>query len=422
MATSPTERTLASDPTFLRSASELYGAGASAAPRRYAELCSGLTGDVRFFSSPGRAELVGNHTDHNGGLVLAGAIEADIACAAVATDSPIARVESAGFPPFELDLSDLGARESERGTSKALLRGVCRGLVDRGYAVGGFDARMSSAIFPGAGVSSSAALELLFCEALSVMRNGGSIDPTTKALIGRFAENEYFGKPSGLMDQLTIARGGISLMDFGPDIPVASSVPNAFGDLSLFVIDCGGDHSRLTAAYAAVRSEMREIAGFFGRERLGEVAESAFRAALPALKTRYPGRSVLRAAHFFDENRRVKDAFRAMSANDEPAFLKALAESGASSMACLQNCCMPGDVAQRIPLALYLCSRNASALACRVHGGGFEGTILALARDSDAARFADGMSKFFGAKSVLRTKIRQKGAAELKWEASSAHA
>ena len=414
MARKITKETLLGSRTFVESAASVYTVSPEAAAERYARLAEGLE-NVRLFSSPGRAELVGNHTDHNHGLVVAGSIDLDVACAVQKTDDGVITVISEGFDPFTVSVDDLPVEGKLFGTTKALLRGVVKGFLDRGYKVGGFIAKANSNIFKGAGVSSSAAFELLLCEILNVLYNDGKIDFVEKAIISRFAENVYFGKPSGLMDQLTISRGGVSYMDFSTEIPGSESVDWKFDDLSLVIINCGGDHCNLTGEYAAIRTEMELIASYFGKKVLGEVDPKSFFDAIPDLRSRFSGRAILRALHFFTENARVKATKVAVDKKDRESFLHLITESGLSSYTMLQNCYPAGDAEQPVPLALTICSLDEDTLAYRVHGGGFAGTILAFVDTQKVSDYTKRMKSIFGDENVFGVKVRKYGATEIKY-------
>lgn len=413
MARTLTKETLWANPVFLSFAKKLYTADLKSVCARYAALAEGLDGDVRLFSSPGRAELVGNHTDHNHGLVIAGSIDLDVACAAVKTDDGVITVVSEGYDPFTVNVNELPVDGQLFGSTKALVRGVVKGFIDRGYAAGGFTAHASSNIFKGAGVSSSAAFELLICEILNKFYNDGKIGYTEKAIISRFAENVYFGKPSGLMDQLTISRGDVSFMNFGTEIPTAETADWHFDDTSLVIINCGGDHCNLTGEYSAIRSEMESVAAYFDKKVLGDVDEEKFFAAIPDLRKKFSGRAVLRAIHFFEENRRVKQTEKAILNGDKAAFLKNITESGLSSYMLLQNCYPAGDVNQPVSLALAIAARHKYTLACRVHGGGFAGTILTFVDTVNSVSYVEEIANVFGKENVFCIKIRKLGATEI---------
>ncbi|HBF86229.1 MAG TPA: galactokinase, partial [Clostridiales bacterium] len=282
----------------------------------------------RFFSSPGRAEILGNHTDHNHGLVLVAAISCDILAAVAKRDDGKVKICSEGYSPFTVDLSDLSVSPKEKGTSVALTRGVARAIKDRGFDIGGFTAYLTSDVFRGAGVSSSAAYEVLISEIFNSLYLGGRLSAVDKAVISQYAENVYFGKPCGLLDQSGIAIGSLSRLDFKvPTSPVIEKYSMIEG-YTLVITNTGGDHAALTPHYAAIRSEMEEIAGYFGEKVLRDVPYVKYRDALPELMKKYSGRAVLRALHFYEENERVDEACAALSENDAQKFLKAVNDSG----------------------------------------------------------------------------------------------
>lgn len=410
MARALTKEVLLNNAAFINSAEKLYNGNLKNVCERYSALTEGLNDNVMFFSSPGRAELVGNHTDHNHGLVIAGSIDLDVVAAVNKTDDDVITIKSDGYDPFSVNVNDLPIEEKMYGTSTALLRGIVKGFLDRGYAVGGFTANADSNIFKGAGVSSSAAFELLLCEILNVLYNDGKIDATEKAIISRFSENVYFGKPSGLMDQLTISRGNVSFMNFGTEIPTSETVEWKFDNLSLVIINCGGDHCNLTEEYAAIRTEMESIAEFFNKPVLGEVPAEKIYSSLPELKQRFCGRAILRALHFAEENERVKITATAIAEENGEKFLEMITASGLSSALLLQNLYPSGDVEQNVPLALAIIKRDKDTLACRVHGGGFAGTVLSFVRSSDSDSYVSRMKQIFGEENVFGVKIRKYGA------------
>ncbi|MCR4660621.1 MAG: galactokinase [Clostridia bacterium] len=402
---------------FIKSINNLYGktCDTDKLAERYSNLSKGLNGKLYLFSSPGRAELIGNHTDHNHGLVLATSIDMDNAACVEKTDDNFVYICSQGFEPFTVDINKLEIDKKKYGTSEALLKGVLKGFIDRKYKVGGFKANIDSNIFKGAGVSSSAAFELLLCEILNVLYNDGQIDYITKAIISRYAENVYFGKPSGLMDQLTISRGGVSFMNFKHRIPKSKSAPWTLDNVSLIIINCGGDHCNLTDEYASIREDMNNISHYFGKKVLADVKEEDFYNNITDIKTKFTGRAILRAMHFFDENKRVKDAVKALNKGSEKKFLKLICESGYSSYMLLQNCFPTGDKEQPVTLALGIVSHNEKTLAYRVHGGGFAGTILCFVNDADSNDYVADMKKIFGNENVFKVKSRDYGAIELKY-------
>ncbi len=395
-------------PRFRASHGELYNNDISVEAERYSKLTDGLQGDISFFSSPGRAELIGNHTDHNNGFVLAATVDLDTVAAVVEADDIV--INSEGYPQVRVSLDDIDLNKQEYGSSHALVRGVLKGFLDRGLKIGGFVANTSSNIFKGAGVSSSAAFELLLCEILNTLYNNNEIDYVTKAVISQYAENEYFGKPSGLMDQLTISRGGVSFMDFADSkMPVSESINWGFSDLELVIINCGGDHCDLTGEYAEIRQDMHNVAELLGAASLRFVSETEFYKTLPKLHKKLGGRAVLRAKHFFDENTRVKKALTAINNNDKAEFLSLINASGKSSYEQLQNCYAKLDAEQNIPLALQYAERFQNLLAKRVHGGGFAGTILTMLDKQHAEQFTQHMQPLFGKENIFHLFIRKKG-------------
>ena len=415
MARALTKLNLLSNPTFLASVAELYDFPAEDVAERYSSLTEGMTDKVRFFSASGRAEMIGNHTDHNHGLVIASAIDMDVVAAVEPTSGKTITIKSVGYPAFTVDIDDEKIDKKYYGTSDALLKGVLKGFKDRGRKVGGFVANTDSRIFKGAGVSSSAAFELVLCEILNDLYNDGVMDFKEKAIISQFAENVYFGKPSGLMDQLTASHGGVSYMDFfDPKAPSAKSLAWPFDDIKLVIVNCGGDHCNLTDEYAAIRTDMHALAEYFGKPVLREVEYKDFMAALPELKQKFSGRAILRGLHFFEEDIRVEQAYAALEKKDLSSFLKLIDESGKSSYEQLQNCYPKGDVDQPIPLALAIVKRHEDTLACRVHGGGFAGTILNFVKKEKAAKYVEYLTDVFGDKNVFAISVRNPGPVEVK--------
>lgn len=395
--------------------SDIYPVNASAARERIKELSGKFYASAkstpRLFSSPGRIEILGNHTDHNGGKVLVGAIDCDTLAAVM----PSAGVDIAsdGYPSIAINVTDLDKRIEESGTSIGLVRGVMFSLRDMGYNIGGFTACVTSNVFSGAGVSSSASFEMLIAQIQNVLYNGGRIEPMILARAAKFAENVYFDKPCGLLDQSGIALGGVTYIDFF-DEPVIKSVEPELYNYDIILTNCGGDHSSLTDEYASIKREMNAVAVFFSKQNLSHVSEDEFYNALPALANAVPGRAILRAAHFFNENRRVDAAYRALTSGDTSEFFKAVKESGESSYKLLQNCYVPNDPEMRIPLALMLSNRLLTDGAVRVHGGGFMGTTLTFIKKEHAKAYCDSLSKVFGDKNILTAHLRRAGATEIR--------
>lgn len=393
---------------------------------RYAKLVkdfSGYFGDngidgLRLLSVPGRSEVGGNHTDHNHGKVLACSVDLDIIAAAVKTDDDLVTVKSEGFDADVIDLGALEPHAEETGHSASLVRGICHRLKELGFKVGGFNAYTTSRVLKGSGLSSSAAFEVMVVNIISHLFNGGGIDALTMAKISQYAENEYFGKPCGLMDQTACAVGGFVAIDFkDPENPVLEKVNFDFAKTghTLCIVDTAGSHSDLTADYAAIRSEMLGVAQFFGKENLRECDEDVFYKHIAEIRQKLGDRSVLRAMHFFEENHRVEKLAAALKAGNFEKFLWVIKESGRSSFMYLQNCyAIKAPESQGIPLALALSEKLlGSAGAFRVHGGGFAGTIQVFVPDEKLAGFTAAMSRVFGETSCHLLKVRPVGATAL---------
>ncbi len=363
-----------------------------------------------FFSSSGRAEIIGNHTDHERGKVVVSAITCDVVCAVKKRDDKRIEIYSEGFAPIRFSLNDTEPRADERGRSVALARGVMAALKKRKYRFGGFTAYTQSNIFRGAGVSSSAAFEVLLAEIVNHIYLGGALTAYDKAAVGQFAENVYFGKPCGLLDQTGVALGGMNAVDFkDPLRPVCERLTPPEG-YTVVIVNSGGSHAALTEHYAAIRAEMEQVAAYFHKKVLREVSYKEFFASLPALRGKVSERALLRAFHFFDENRRVELAADALKRGDTAAFLKQIDESGQSSLVCLQNAFVPGSVIQPIPLAMKISKEIVKDGAVRLHGGGFCGTILAYVADGEASGYQEEMAKVFGKENVFSTQTRNIGA------------
>lgn len=399
----------------------LYGehANKSAQDERYAKLADkfkkreGKFHNV-FISSPGRAEVLGNHTDHNHGKVIVGAISCDILAAVSENDENAIKICSEGYRDIRVDLNDLELKEREYGTSAALTRGVARALKNRGYGFGGFTAHITSNVFKGAGVSSSAAFELLIAECLNCLYLDGKAAAIEKAVAAQYAENVYFNKPCGLLDQSGIALGSLHKLDFLiPEKPAVQKLTAPKG-YTLVITNTGGDHSDLTEHYAAIKEEMHAVSKYFGKEFLREVNEEDFYGSLKELTKKFSGRALLRAIHFFDENKNVDRAAQALERGDAREFLNCVNASGESSLRCLQNNYVPGDVRQVIPLAIKYSEKIIKDGAVRIHGGGFAGTILAFVSDGEADGYVEQMRALYGRDNVFKAYIREKGTCEVK--------
>ena len=367
-----------------------------------------------FFSAPGRTEVGGNHTDHNLGCVLAAGVSLDIIAAVAPTDDGIITVKSEGFPQDDIDISDTDVRQSELNTSASLIRGMAAGFKKNGHAVGGFKAYTTSNVLKGSGLSSSAAFEVLIGTVLNGLYNDGSVSDVEIAQLSQYAENVYFGKPSGLMDQMASSVGGFITIDFGDkDKPVINSIDFDFSKSghSLCIIDTKGNHADLTPEYAAIPPEMKSVARFFGKEVLREITKEQLMENICEIRQNCGDRAVLRALHFFDDNERVAKEAAALNGGDFASFLKLVTESGNSSLAYLQNIFSAANVnEQGLTLALYLAKKLLDGEgACRVHGGGFAGTIQAFVPDSKLSDFKAGIERVFGEGSCYVLSIRNCG-------------
>ena len=337
----------------------------------------------RYFSAPGRTEISGNHTDHQRGRVLAAAVNLDTQAAVRCNGSDIIRIQSQGYPLVEVSLDALTPVESEINTTAALVRGVAARFVQLGCKVEGFDAYIESTVLPGSGLSSSAAFEVLIGTIINHLFFGAKVSQPEVAQIGQYAENVFFGKPCGLMDQTASAVGGLVTIDFADkENPVIRPVDFDFSTTghALCIIDSQADHADLTDEYAAITRELKAICAHFGKEVLTQVDEAAFYAAIPALRETCGDRAVMRAIHVFNENRRVPKQVACMEQGDFETFLRMETESGRSSWMCLQNVIPTGNVgAQAVAVALALCEHYLDGRgAYRVHGGGFAGTVQAF--------------------------------------------
>ena len=366
-----------------------------------------------FVSAPGRTEVVGNHTDHQNGRVLAASVNLDTVAAVAPRDDTRVVLYSAGYDaPFDVDIADEAVREEEKETTFALIRGVASRLRQLGYGVGGFDASVTSTVFKGSGLSSSAAFEVMLVAAFDALYNGWTIDAKENARISQYAENVYFGKPSGLLDQSASAVGGLVTMDFAVNPASVEKLNYDFGakGYAVCVVSAGGEHGNLTAEYAAVPAEMRQVAEAMGAKLLYEIAPEQLFAALPKLKNAVSDRAILRAFHFVDETRRVEDAVAALRADDLPGFLNTVIGSGESSWKLLQNLYVPASDNQEMPLALEMSRRMLQGRgAWRIHGGGFAGTILAFVPFDLLERYRAAMDGVFGQGATTVLSIRPEG-------------
>lgn len=372
--------------------------------------------NVELFSVPGRSEISGNHTDHNHGKVIAASVDLDIIAVAAKKEGNMIRVKSEGF---DMDTVDLHAKESyEKFTSSALIAGVADGLDKRGFEVCAFDAYTTSNVFKGSGLSSSAAFENMIGTIENHFANDGRIDFVTVSQISQYAENVFFGKPSGLMDQIACAAGGFVGIDF--EDPTEPKVQRLDFDLtangySLVIVNTGGNHAALNDEYAAITVEMKKISKFFGKEYLRELTKEEVLANVPVLREKVGDRAILRALHFFNENQRVSEQLEALGKGDLKSFFAKVTASGRSSLQMLQNIfCTSSPEEQGLTLALSLCGEVLSDdCAWRVHGGGFAGTIQVFVPCEQTAVFKKNIERFFGEGSCFILSVRTVGAVKL---------
>jgi len=378
----------------------------------------GAARSVELFSAPGRTEVGGNHTDHNHGRVLAAGINLDAVAAASMNDENIVRVKSEGYSIDLVNLEELGVMPNERLKSVALVRGVCAAFKRRGYKVGGFDAATASDVLAGSGLSSSAAFEVLLGTIMNHIYNGGKVSAVEIAQIAQYAENEYFGKPCGLMDQTASSVGGFVTIDFeNPKIPVIEKVDFDFSACghALCIVDTGGSHSGLTEEYAAVREEMESVAAALGGDTLRDVSQADFETRIPELRTEVGDRAVLRAMHFFADNARVVKQANALRAGDFEGFKAAVIESGNSSFMYNQNVFLcKNPQRQSVSIALCLSEKLLSGSgAWRVHGGGFAGTIQAFVPLDKLENYKARMESVFGLNACYVLSIRPVGGVKI---------
>lgn len=376
----------------------------------------GSSEGISLISAPGRTEIAGNHTDHNLGKVLAASVDLDTVAAVRKNDAMTVKLYSDLYDePFCVDLTELDPVPEEKETTTSLIRGTAAALRNAGYQIGGFDACVTSNVMRGSGLSSSAAFEVLLVKILSVLFNEDRIDAQENAYMSQWAENNYFMKPCGLMDQMASAVGGLVYIDFGGEKAKVEAIRYDFSEAGLgaCVVAVGGDHGNLTNEYASIPAEMKQAARELGGNVLRDV-EDKIEDGVALLKGRVPDRAILRALHFADENKRVDTMAAALRVGDADAFREGIIASGESSWKLLQNLCVPGSANQEMPLALELSDRFLRGKgAWRIHGGGFAGTILAFVplKEMDAYRVY--MERVFGKGSVKPLFIRPEGAVKL---------
>ena len=376
--------------------------------------------DITLYSVAGRSELSGNHTDHNFGCVIAASIDLDIIAVAAKRDDSVIRIKSEGFPEDVVDFATYNApAEDKFGSSASIIAGMCAGFVKDGYAIGGFDAYTTSNVLKGSGLSSSAAFEDMVGNILSHMYNDGKVDNVEIAKLAQFAENKFFGKPCGLMDQVACAVGGIVAIDFAdPTAPVIEKIDfdMSANGYNLCIVNTGGNHADLTDDYASVPAEMKGAAKIFGKEVLRKVDKAEFIARIPELREKVGDRAILRGLHFFAENERVAKQKAALLSGDIDTFFENVILSGRSSFCYLQNVYTTKNLSEQgLSLALclaedYLSDKRA---AFRVHGGGFAGTIQAFVPSDAVEGFRAVMDGAFGEGKCIVLRIRPVGAVKI---------
>lgn len=374
--------------------------------------------DIKIYSAPGRTEIGGNHTDHQHGCVLAAAVNLDVIAVVSFHNDGVIRLKSKGYEKDLIDLSDLSVHNEEKGRSAAIIRGIASYFNDKGVAMGGFDAYTTSDVLSGSGLSSSAAFETLIGTIIDLHYNGGNAGSVEIAKIGQYAENKYFGKGSGLMDQMVSSVGGFVYIDFlNTSEPIIEKHSFDFekAGYSICITDTKGSHSDLTEDYVAVPSEMKKVAAYFGKNVLREVDEESFYEAVPKLRNTCTDREIMRAAHFFVENTRAEQEAQALENGDTDRFFELVRQSGESSANLLQNlysCKKPTE--QGIPLAIMMSKRILQdSGAVRVHGGGFAGTIQAFVPVKKIKEYSDEMNRIFGEGSCYVLRIRPVGGIEI---------
>ena len=370
--------------------------------------------EVEIYSAPGRSEVGGNHTDHQYGKVLAASVNLDAIAVVAKTDDGKIAVKSEGYSPFEVNLESLEVNKEEEGTSKALTKGVAAKLKEEGYKIGGFQAYVTSDVLNGAGMSSSAAFEVLLGNILSGLYNDMKVSPVLIAQIGQYAENVYFGKPCGLMDQMASSVGGLINIDFkDPKHPAVKQVKIDFEEYghSLCIVDTKGSHADLTDDYAAIPEEMKKVANFFDEDVLRKVDKNEFYLNLPKIREILGDRAVLRAMHLFEENKRVDEEVKALEAGDFETFKKLVKASGDSSFKYLQNVYSGHDLQNQsvsIGLAVSDVALGDRGVS-RVHGGGFAGTIQAFVPNDIVGMYKETIEHVFGEGSCHILKVRPYG-------------
>ncbi len=375
--------------------------------------------DIELFSVAGRSEISGNHTDHNHGKVIAASIDLDIIAVASKREDMQINIRSEGFPIDRVDVSNPQPVEANFFKSYSIISGMARGFLNNGYSIGGYDAYTTSNVFKGSGLSSSAAFEDMVGNILNYFYNDGKVENPEIAKIAQYAENVFFGKPCGLMDQVACAVGGFVAIDFkDPKKPVIEKLDFDLSGAgySLCIVNTGGNHADLNDDYASVPAEMKAVAAHFGKEVLRDVCEKEIIAAIPALREKCGDRAIMRALHFKEENKRVTYQTEALRAGNIETFFKGVHASGTSSFKFLQNVYTTKNVKEQgLSLALCLAEKvlSGKSAAWRVHGGGFAGTIQAFIKNEDIAEFRSVLDAAFGEGATTVLKVRPYGAIKI---------
>ena len=391
--------------------------------KRYEHLLEGFEknfgeGQVDFFTSPGRTEILGNHTDHNHGKVLTGSIAMDTIAAARKNGTSVVHVISEGYAPITIDLEHLDSKCKCKGTL-SLLIGMFEAALKKGYKVEGFDAYIITDVIGAAGVSSSASFEMLICAIFDYFSNENKIGYVEYAKIGQYAEHEYWLKQSGLLDQMACAVGGVISINFKEDMPKVEKLDFGYDQLGydLIIVNTGKGHADLSAEYSAVPVEMKNAAKVFGKEVLADVEEQEFMANINKVRKEAGDRAVMRALHFFGEQKRVDKAVKAIKEKDYLTFLECITKSGNSSWKWLQNCFATKDEReQAVPVALALTElfiEEKGRGYCRVHGGGFAGVIAAVLPHDLTPEYVETMTPYMGKENIYVMQIRQTGAVHM---------
>lgn len=409
---------------FNQSFSMLYG-DIDSAKLRYSEAVESFseifenTDEIRLFSAPGRTEVGGNHTDHQHGCVLAGSVNLDVIAIVSPNEDGKIRIKSKGYPMDTIDVTNLEKNTQEKGKSSALIKGVCKRFADMGCEIKGFNAYTTSNVLKGSGLSSSAAFEVLIANIVNNLFNNGKTDAVEIAKIGQFAEREYFGKPCGLLDQMASSLGGFTYADFeNPEKPITESIDLDIRNYgyTLCVVDTGGNHANLTNDYADITLECKAISNALGVDFLRDADSDRFYTEMADLRKKCGDRAVLRAFHFFNEQNRVALQRKALKDGDFEGFLKLVNESGQSSYDYLQNLYSNSAVnEQGLSLAIALTKNFLNGKgACRVHGGGFAGTIQCYIPTNMLDDYKAMIENVFGNGSCFVLNIRPVGGYEIK--------